>query len=65
MAQNSGKKYFWNNVGEGRLLDGENDGLLELSWDLFGEDVYMTVDPIKVSEAQNSRDQEAKYPEAA
>jgi hypothetical protein len=50
-AQNSGKKYFWNNVGEGRVLDGVNHGVMQLSWDvLMADDIYMTLHPINVSE---------------
>jgi hypothetical protein len=50
-AQNSGKKYFWNNVGEGRVLDGVNHGLMQLSWDvLMADDIYMTLHPLNVSE---------------
>lgn len=50
VAQNPGKKYFWNNVGEGRVLNGENEGIMELIWDILGPDLYMTLHPINVSE---------------
>lgn len=50
LAQNPGKKYFWNNVGEGRILGGENNGVMELVWDILGSDLYMTLHPINVSE---------------
>ncbi len=35
------RKYYWNVVGEGRILMGQNEGLMELSWYFFGnKDVY-------------------------
>lgn len=50
-AQNAGRKYFWNNVGEGRILDGANHGIMRLSWDvMMADDIYMTLHPINVSE---------------
>ena len=48
-SQTSGRKYFWNNVGEGRVLQGENHGLMELVWDIFSSDLYMTLEPLNVS----------------
>ena len=43
-----GRKYFWNNVGEAKLLEGENRDLLKLSWDLFGaDDIYLNTIPVK------------------
>lgn len=43
-----GRKYFWNNVGEAKLLDGENRDLLKLSWDLFAaDDLYLNTLPTK------------------
>jgi hypothetical protein len=53
-ARTSGKKYFWNVVGEGRALQAPNHGLIELKWDLFGEDVYMSIHPKKSFEAKVS-----------
>lgn len=50
IAQNSGRKYFWNNVGEARLLEGMNHGILQLSWDVFGDDLYMNLHPVNVAE---------------
>lgn len=51
LAQNSGKKYFWNSVGEGRILDGVNHGLMQLSWDvLMADDIYMALHPINATE---------------
>jgi hypothetical protein len=51
LAQHSGKKYFWSNVGEGRVLEGPNHGLMHLAWDVFlSDDIYMTLHPINVSE---------------
>ena len=49
-AQHSGKKYFWNSVGDGRVLDGDNERLMELSWDLLPGDVYLDMSPKNVSE---------------
>lgn len=50
-AQKAGKKYFWNNVGDGRILTDENHGIMQLSWDvLMADDIYMTLHPINVSE---------------
>jgi hypothetical protein len=51
-AQNSGRKYFWNNVGDGNRMTGMNSGLMSLSWDLFADDLYMNVAPIKVTEVE-------------
>ncbi len=43
-----GRKYFWNNVGEAKLLDGENRDLLKMNWDLFGaDDIYLNTLPVK------------------
>lgn len=43
-----GRKYFWNNVGEAKLLEGKNRDLLKLSWDLFGtDDIYLNTVPVK------------------
>jgi hypothetical protein len=43
-----GRKYFWNNVGEAKLLDGENRDLLKLTWDLFAaDDLYLNTLPTK------------------
>lgn len=49
-AQISGRKYFWNSVGEGHILDGQNVGIMELSWDILGAGLFMTLHPINVSE---------------
>ena len=53
-AQHSGKKYFWNSVGEGRILDQENEGIMELSWDLLPGDVYLDMSPKNVSDLPHS-----------
>jgi hypothetical protein len=43
-----GRKYFWNNVGEGKILSGTNEGLMKLNWDLLSaDDVYLNLNPIK------------------
>lgn len=44
-AQNLGRKYFWNNVGDGRVLDGPNAGIMRLTWDIFAGDIYMNLHP--------------------
>ena len=42
-----GKKYFWNNVGDAKVLTGVNAGLMQLKWDLFGgDDLYLSLYPI-------------------
>ncbi len=42
-----GRKFFWNNVGEAKLLDGENCDLLKLTWDLFSaDDIYLNTLPV-------------------
>lgn len=46
-SQTPGRKYFWNNVGECYVLDGENAGVMRLAFDLFGAgDIYMNLHPI-------------------
>ncbi len=51
LSQKPGKKYFWNNVGVGMILDGENRGLMRLTWDvLMGDDLYMTLEPAQVTD---------------
>ena len=42
------RKYFWTIVGEAWALKDDNDGLMLLKWDLFGEEVYMDMKPYKV-----------------
>jgi len=42
------RKFFWSVVGEGFLLKNSNRDLLQLKWDLFGEEVYMNIKPYKV-----------------
>jgi len=51
-AQNVNRKYFWNNVGEGNVMDGENEGVMKLSWDIGIDSLYMKVDPINVTEIE-------------
>jgi hypothetical protein len=47
-SRNPNRKYFWNSVGSGILLTGENAGLLKLSWDMLGcDDVYLNLYPKK------------------
>ncbi len=41
-----GRKYFWNLVGEGKILDGANAGFMKLSFDVLGSDsIYMNLHP--------------------
>jgi hypothetical protein len=54
-AQNSGKKYFWNNVGLGNILEGSNHGVMELLWDVLPEGIYMTLHPTNVSELPDAQ----------
>ena len=43
-----GRKYFWNNVGEAKLLEGDNRDLLQLNWDMLGaNDIYLNTIPVK------------------
>jgi hypothetical protein len=45
-SQTVGRKYFWNNIGEGEILTGENTGFVNLRWDVLGvEDLYMNLYP--------------------
>lgn len=51
----SGRKYFWNNVGEANLLKNNNSGLMQLSWDVFGtQNIYMNLYPKDGSQSVNS-----------
>ena len=44
-SQTPERKYYWNSVGEGRILMGENKGLMQLTWDFFGvNDIYMRLE---------------------
>jgi hypothetical protein len=49
-GQNVGRKYFWNNVGEGTFLTDVNHGLMKLSWDILSCDIFMNLNPINVTE---------------
>ena len=53
-AQYSGRKYFWNSVGEGQMMDGANHGVVRLSWDVLADDIYMTLHPVNVSELREA-----------
>lgn len=45
-SRTPGRKYFWNRVGECRVLSGPNAGLMKMEWDLFGaDDIYMDLYP--------------------
>ncbi len=45
-SQQSGRKYFWNSIGEGKLLTGENSCLVNLIWDVLGvDDIYLNLYP--------------------
>lgn len=49
-SQNPKRKYFWNSVGEGNVLDAENNKIMRLKWDVLSEALYMTVEPMSVTE---------------
>ena len=49
-SQNPKRKYFWNNVGEGSVMDADNEGIMKLKWDIFSGDLYMKVEPLSVTE---------------
>ena len=51
IAHNIKRKYFWNSVGDGRILEGVNHGLMKLSWDVLSDDIYMSLHPMKGREA--------------
>ncbi len=55
-AKRGNRKYHWNNCGEGLVQEGSNTDLLKLEWDLFGEDIYMTVKPIHAQEIATGPD---------
>jgi hypothetical protein len=43
----AGRRFFWNKIGDGALLQAPNNGLLHLSWDVLGTgDIYMSMEPI-------------------
>lgn len=47
-SQDADRKYYWSSVGDGRILMGENQGLMQLNWDFFGAaDIYMRLDPME------------------
>jgi hypothetical protein len=50
-AQQIKRKHFWNNIGEGRILSGENHGLMQLRWDVLVDDLYMALHPTTVSDS--------------
>jgi hypothetical protein len=53
-SRNPGRKYYWNLVGEGKILEGENAGFMKLSFDVLGSDcIYMNLHP---RETTGSRD---------
>jgi hypothetical protein len=53
-ARIPGKKYFWHNVGDGRLMGDYNHGLLKLNWDVLGCGLYMNLNPINVTESMEA-----------
>jgi hypothetical protein len=53
-ALQPGRKFFWNNVGEGWVLDGPNKGMIRLTWDFFANGLYMNVFPTSVSNSEES-----------
>ena len=55
------KKYYWSSVGEGKILMGENKGLMQLSWDFFGaNDIYMKLEPMEEKNAQELKTKEKR-----
>ena len=53
-SRTAGKKYFWNVVGTGTCLDGENRGVIELSFDLLRQGIYMTEAPISSTQVPDA-----------
>lgn len=51
------RKYFWNAVGEGKILDGVNHGLMKLSWDVLAGDLYMSLHPIHSRDSAKASNQ--------
>jgi hypothetical protein len=49
-SKTTGRKYFWNHVGEAKILGSENPGTAKLMFDLLGVDIYMNLHPIRISE---------------
>lgn len=58
-AKNSTRKYHWNNVGSGRLLEDINQGYMKLSWDLLPVDVYMNLHATNVNDEKEVQSAEA------
>ncbi len=54
IARNIRKKYFWNTVGEGKIMDGANHGLMKLSWDVLADGLYMSMYPIYAGEGAST-----------
>ena len=49
-SQQVGRKYFWNSIGEGKILTGENSCLVNLIWDVLGvDDIYLNLYPKETS----------------
>jgi hypothetical protein len=41
-----GRKYYWNQIGEGKCMDGANSGFMRLSFDMLGGDsIFMNLHP--------------------
>lgn len=48
------QKFFWNNVGDAKVLSGANAGLMLLNWDLLGrEDLYLNLYPMERPESNS------------
>jgi hypothetical protein len=47
------RKYHCNNIGEGNALNGVNADLMRLEWDLFGDDIYLKLEPETRQEMEN------------
>lgn len=48
-AQHIPRKFFWNSVGEARILDGLNHGIMQLAWDVLADHLYMSLHPIQIN----------------
>ena len=58
-SKNLRKKYFWNIVGEAKILEGPNHGLMKLSWDVLSDDLYMSLHPIQTQTATEAEEKSA------
>lgn len=55
-SQQVGRKYFWNSIGEGKLLQGDNSCFVNLLWDVWGvDDIYLNLYPKESSYDSGSK----------